>query len=156
MSKLLPPERSQAERARTVARAAGAAAALVLLTLLSMQLASRLLDGAPGEATADEETPEAPPPPLEERAEVGLRVTSVEPVRLRVDLDGVEVFDGLTCTGGEGCEGPTLDFPLARVTTVELADLTRAKVIYKGQRVQPLGNLSVGRTLVFIDDTRGD
>ncbi|MCB9744948.1 MAG: hypothetical protein H6741_29200 [Alphaproteobacteria bacterium] len=153
MSRLLPPERSPAERSRTVTRAAGAAAALVLLTLLSMKLASRLVDGAPEVAETTQE--EAPPPAeVPESEPIGLKVTSIEPVQLRVDLDGVEAFSGRTCTGGaEGCQSGTLEFPLAKVTTVELGDLTRATVVYKGTRVQPLGNLSVSRKLVFIDDT---
>ncbi|MCK6525954.1 hypothetical protein L6R49_31510, partial [Myxococcota bacterium] len=152
-----------------------AAAAMVIITLLLMQIIHRITDApaeapeeqaaaegaeppAPAEEGAPEavaEAPAAPAPPPVPEAESGLRISAVEPVKVRVEIDGVERYDAVLCASLDTtCEERVLKFPLAAEMAVEVADLTRLRVSYNGARVEPLGNLSASRRLVFIDDAR--
>lgn len=120
---------------------------MVVLTLLLMQVAHRLIDRPddpePSPAQAEADNPDA----------VALAISAIEPVRIKVERDGAVAFEGVLCTGAPpDCPEPTLRFAPASEIAVELADLTRARVIYNGTRVEPLGNLSAPRRLVFIDD----
>lgn len=164
----LPPQSSE-ERLRTALRVFAAAAAMVIITLLLMQIIHRVTDApaetpetpeavAEGEAPPVEpvaELPAAPPAPLVPDSESGLRISAVEPVKVRVEIDGVERYDAVLCASLDTtCEERVLKFPLAAEMAVEVADLTRLRVSYNGARVEPLGNLSASRRLVFIDDAR--
>lgn len=140
----LPP------RAALGLRVVGAGVAMVTITLLLMEIAHRIVD-QPAEPPTAEVAPVVEAPTAEP---TGLRVLANEPVRARVELDDRVVYEGVLCAGSNGeCEPSSLDFPAAQKTVVELADLTRARVIYNGTRVEPLGNLTSARRLVFIDDS---
>ncbi|MEY3213215.1 MAG: hypothetical protein RIT28_3696 [Pseudomonadota bacterium] len=172
-----PPPQSPEERLRTALRVFAAAAAMVIITLLLMQIIHRVTDApaetpealaegeappepaaeASAEATAEAvaEAPVASPAPLVPDSESGLRISAVEPVKVRVEIDGVERYDAVLCASLDTtCEERVLKFPLAAEMAVEVADLTRLRVSYNGARVEPLGNLSASRRLVFIDDAR--
>ncbi len=169
-----PPPQSSEERLRTALRVFAAAAAMVIITLLLMQIIHRVTDAPPEtpEALAEgeappaaepvaeaiepvAETPAAPAAPLVPDSESGLRISAVEPVKVRVEIDGVERYDAVLCASLDTtCEERVLKFPLAAEMAVEVADLTRLRVSYNGARVEPLGNLSASRRLVFIDDAR--
>ena len=162
---------------RTALRVFAAAAAMVIITLLLMQIIHRITDAPPEtpEALTEGGTPPAEPgaepavepaeaveavaeapmaPPVPE-SESGLRISAVEPVKVRVEIDGVERYDAVLCASLDTtCEERVLKFPLAAEMAVEVADLTRLRVSYNGARVEPLGNLSASRRLVFIDDAR--
>lgn len=136
-------------RATLALRVVGAGVAMVTITLLLMQIAHRIVD-APTEPDQTPAVVDAPGSPEDPQ---GLKVLANEPVRAHIELDGKVAFDGILCAGSSGeCEPASVEFPAAEVTLVELADLTRARVIYNGTRVEPLGNLTSARRLVFIDD----
>jgi len=85
---------------------------------------------------------------------VGLRVGVNDRVKVKVEVDGEPWFDGHLCPReGPRCDraGP-LKVPRAAEIAVALSDLTHARLIYNGRRVEPLGNLDAGRRLVFVDD----
>lgn len=164
-----PPSQSPEERLRTALRVFAAAAAMVIITLLLMQIIHRVTDapaetpetpetvaeGAPPPVEPVAELPAAPAAPLVPDSESGLRISAVEPVKVRVEIDGVERYDAVLCASLDTtCEERVLKFPLAAEMAVEVADLTRLRVSYNGARVEPLGNLSASRRLVFIDDAR--
>ena len=166
---LPPPSQSPEERLRTALRVFAAAAAMVIITLLLMQIIHRVTDapaetpetpetvaeGAPPPVEPVAELPAAPAAPLVPDSESGLRISAVEPVKVRVEIDGVERYDAVLCASLDTtCEERVLKFPLAAEMAVEVADLTRLRVSYNGARVEPLGNLSASRRLVFIDDAR--
>jgi len=71
-----------------------------------------------------------------------------EPARVRLEADGVMVFDGVLPPGG------SIEAEAHDRLVVDSSDLTRVQVIYNGDRVDPLGNQTAGRRLVFIDDIR--
>jgi hypothetical protein len=75
-----------------------------------------------------------------------VKVRGIERQRVRIEVDGEPFFSGLL-RAGESQETPP-----AHEISVELPDLTRSVVIYNGARVEPLGKLTTGRRLVFIDD----
>lgn len=134
------------DRARLVRRGLGVALAIVTITLLLMQIAHRLVD-APEVSDEDADAVAAVDPGP------GLSVTAIEPVRVKVEIDGEVRYNGVLCSGAPpDCPQSKLEFERASITAVELADLTRARVVYRGERVDPLGNLSTGRRLVFIED----
>lgn len=134
---------------RAAMRLAGAGVAMVIITLLLMEIAHRIVDRPP----EPDSTEAAVVTPSTEEDPRGLRVMANEPVKAHIELDGKVMFDGVLCAGSNGeCSPSVLDFPSAALTVVELADLTRARVIYNGTRVEPLGNLTSARRLVFIDD----
>jgi len=85
---------------------------------------------------------------------VGLRVGVNDRVKVKVEVDGETWFDGYLCPKeGARCDraGP-LKVPPALEIAVALSDLSHARLIYNGRRVEPLGNLDAGRRLVFVDD----
>lgn len=90
--------------------------------------------------------PETPPPePVLPVQTLDLRAT--EPTRITVKADGQTLFSGLLQPGkSQTYEGH------ARLE-VETADLTVVTVRHNGERIEPLGNLSKGRRLVFIQET---
>ncbi len=130
---------------QTLKRTAVGAAAIVLIALLALKVASRLLEpdelAEPGaELVVEPASPDA-----------GVRIRAHEPVRVHVQVDGETSFRGTLCNG-QGDHGCGFDVPAAKEIAVELSDLTRAQVSYNGRRIEPLGNLSAPRRLVFVDD----
>lgn len=128
---------------------------MVTITLLLMQIAHRLVDRVPPpEEAAPEAAPEVAADLPEAVQEAGLRIAAIEPVGLKVEADGQVLYQGVLCAGPPpDCAQSTVSFATARSLSVEVADLTRVRVIYNGARVEPLGNLSASRRLVFIDDS---
>ena len=141
------------DRARLALRGLGAAAAMVAITLLLMQIAHRVLDG---EGVVAAEGPEEPAVAALDDPDTptALRISAIEPVRVEVVVDGETRFSGVLCSGPPpDCPRSSLEFERGEVMSVELADLTRARVSYNGTRVEPLGKLSAKRRLVFVDDS---
>ena len=77
-----------------------------------------------------------------------IKIRGLERQTVHIEVDGEEFFSG-RLAAGEVIE----TVPGAEVA-VDLPDLTRAVVIYNGSRVEPLGKLTAGRRLVFVDDVR--
>lgn len=115
--------------------------AAVLLIQLGREMGS-------DEAGLAQDTPELPEGAMDAVVGKALSIRATAPVKVRVEIDGVETVRGTLCRELE-CR---LDIEPAREIAVELADLSRASVIYNGSRVAPLGNLSAARRLVFVDD----
>ena len=123
-------------------RMAGGAVVVLVVAVLLVQI---------GRTVSEPQAVE--PPPVEDAAVAedgpsGVTVRATAPVRVRIERDGVEEVTGVLCRDLE-C---SVSVEHAAEIAVELADLTRAGVIYNGSRVEPLGNLSAPRRLVFIDD----
>jgi hypothetical protein len=89
--------------------------------------------------TADEATVGVPP-------DLTLLVTVVEPVRATVVSDGRPVFKGSLTPG------PQHPFAAHDRLEVQLATLDQVTLIYRGERLKPLGEQGEPRRLVFIDD----
>lgn len=150
---------------------------VTMALVLTMKLLSGLVDRAAESgaaqavaATAELVTPkpddaeEAPepeaeaeaPPPVEEPDDEdlaaaptpGMRVhlRAHDRVKVAVDLDGTVAFDGWIEAGERH------DFHGAERIAVEVSDLTRLTMAYNGDKVEPLGNLSHPRRLVFVAD----
>ena len=75
-----------------------------------------------------------------------LSVRAIEPSKITVEVDGVLVHDGVLPAR------QSLQFEAERELGLYVPDLTRVKIRYNGEVLRPLGNLSAGRRLVFIDD----
>jgi len=75
-----------------------------------------------------------------------LRVRAIEPTRLKTKVDGLESFSG-TLEANK-----VIDLEGRDEIEVWAADLTTILITYNGERIEPLGNLSQGRRLVFIQD----
>ncbi len=146
--KLKLPEPSQADSSMPLGRIAAGLVVLVALAALVLQVGGHVLGEDPAPVT-----PPAPTKPMavEEPEDVApdapsLKLHALENVEILVEIDGEVVFDG-TLPGGTDRR-----WSAGRVTAVELQDLTRAKVFYDGERVDPLGGLTSSRRLEFIDD----
>jgi hypothetical protein len=117
--------------------------ALAVVVLLGLRVASELLD----RPAADEVATQAGPVAADaEPAVHSLSIRAIEPSKLRAVVDGEVVHDGVLVARR------TLQLDAKRELVVEIPDLTRVKMRYNGQALRPLGNLSAGRRLVFIDD----
>lgn len=136
-----------------MARALGMGIAVAVVVLLGLKVASELWDGrqpAPDDgATAAQDVPVEPgadAAPAVEAPTHALNIRAIEPSRLVAIADGVVVHDGILVARR------ALQIEAQRELSVELPDLTRVKIRYNGQALRPLGNLSAGRRLVFLDD----
>jgi len=76
-----------------------------------------------------------------------LVVRGIETQHTEIVVDG-ETFFSDRLAGGE-----ILEPPAGRVVSVQIPDLTRARVVYDGSLVQPLGKMTMGRKLVFVNDS---
>jgi hypothetical protein len=121
-------------------RVAGGAVALLAIVVLSLRVLDHLLEPAQVGDPTDEVALDEP---------ATLVVSATERLAVRIEADGNELFDGVICSD---CDLDRVEATANRELAVELSDLTRARVIYNGRRVEPLGNLSAPRRLVFIDD----
>ncbi len=133
-------------------RALGLGVAVAVVVLLGLKLASTLWDGAgTGDDPAGPEQAQGEGQPLAaaepvELATHNLSIRAIEPSRLVAIADGQVVHDGILVARR------SLQLEASHELSVELPDLTRVKIRYNGQALRPLGNLSAGRRLVFIDD----
>jgi hypothetical protein len=75
-----------------------------------------------------------------------LSIRAIEPTHLHVEADGAVVQDGVLPARG------SLVFEARERLVVEIPDLTGVRMRYNERALTPLGNLSTGRRLVFIDD----
>jgi hypothetical protein len=64
------------------------------------------------------------------------------------------VVDGQTFFSGRLSSGQSVEPPAGRIVSVQIPDLTRVTVIYNGTRVRPLGKLTSGRKLVFVNESQ--
>ena len=112
---------------------------LTLAIVLMLQVGDRIASPEPG---VDGATAIAAGPPHK------VRIYAVDDVRVKVVTDGNDAFSG-TINGTQ-----TMKFEAANELEVEIGDLTRALVHYNGERIEPLGNLSRGRKLVFVHDSQ--
>jgi DNA-binding XRE family transcriptional regulator len=85
---------------------------------------------------------------LEPAQVVGLR--AIEDVRVNVITDEGTIREGVL-RGGKSISVKT-DGPIS----IEISDLTRVRLRYNDSRLEPLHNLSKGRRLVFLPDSRAD
>lgn len=109
-----------------------------LTLVLGIKVGSALLARAP-EATPEAEAESAVPV-----QKVELR--AVEPTRVSVVADGSTLFSGVLEPG------VTRAFEGRERLEVDASDLTRLTVRHNGERIEPLGNLTYGRRLVFIQE----
>ncbi len=128
-------------------RLVGVVLALVVTGALVFAVAVRLLGEGPEDLTlASDEPVDALPPRVV--------VQASDRVRMTVEIDGATTFDGWLCPReGKGCEGRgalAIDGGLGVAVTLD--DLTRAKVRYDGRLVEPLGNHTARRRLVFREE----
>ena len=77
-----------------------------------------------------------------------IKIRGLERQTVHVEVDGEEFFSGRLAAG------EVIETEPGTEVAVDLPDLTRAVVIYNGSRVEPLGKLTAGRRLVFVDDVR--
>lgn len=137
------------ERGRVILRFAGGVVLMLLIVGLSLKIASTLF-------VATQDPDQAVEPALSEPGELveeTVKVRALEPVRLKVEVDTEVAFSGTLCTGAPpGCPTDTLRFGPAEEISVELTDLKAARVTFQGRLVEPLGNVSQPRRLVFVDD----
>lgn len=126
------------DRGRGVLRGVAGAVIAAGIVIVGLQIVATLLDDG-----------SLPDQPLEPSGGV-VELRATDPIRVRVEVDGDEVFAGVMCRGNNPCKQ---SFGPAKEIAVEMADLERAQVSYNGRRVKPLGTLDEPRTLVFIDDS---
>ncbi len=133
---------SEPGRELPLARVLGGGVLLLVLGVLVLRFVGTLL----GDDLESWEV-KAPVAGAAQRAGTAVvKVRGVERQRVHIEVDGAPFFSGLL-RAGESKETPP-----AHEISVELPDLTRSVVIYNGARVEPLGKLTAGRRLVFIDD----
>lgn len=119
--------------------------ALAVVVLLGLKVISTLWDRAesgPTPVTDAEQVADEPAQPVAH----SLSIRAIEPSRLRAVADGEVVHDGVLVARR------SLQLEAQRELVLEIPDLTRVKMRYNGQALRPLGNLSAGRRLVFVDD----
>ena len=117
---------------------------LVLGAKVVTMLSDRPAESADGlEVVAAASTPEPPAVPAQK-----LELRSTEPTRITVIADGQTLFAGVLEAG------TTRAFGGHERLEVDTSDLTVLTVRHNGERIEPLGNLSYGRRLVFIQAPR--
>lgn len=118
---------------------------LTMAIVLSLRVASEFTDTSP-QASAPEEVAE---PSLEAQVALPtsrLRLRAIEDTRVSTRVDGFDSFDGVLPAK------EILDLDSRQKIEVWVSDLTTIRITYNGERIEPLGNLSHGRRLVFIQD----
>ena len=126
------------------------------LVTMALVLGFRLL-GHLGRGDEDPRPEDPPPAPVavavEDEAAPGeatdlevVRLRATEPIRVKVTADGQVVQEGTFAPGR------TTEFRARERIEVDAENLTMLSVWYDGERIEPLGNLSQGRRLVFIHD----
>lgn len=110
--------------------------ALAAVGVLFFRVVALLVDDP--SRTAGEDAPQAPKHELSVRA--------IEPSPVLVTVDGEVAYDSLL-------PAPmAVQFTGGREMAVRVPDLTRVRIEYDGKEVEPLGNLTSPRRLVFLDD----
>lgn len=128
------PETAAPRRAVPIGRLVMGGFIATLAVALAVKVGALLVERAPV-------TPEAETLPVQR-----LEVRAIEPTKVTVKADGETLFAGTLKPGAaQTWEGH-------RRLEVEAADLTRVTVRHNGERIEPLGSLTRGRRLVFIQD----
>jgi len=113
---------------------------ITLLVVLTLQLGERLLTPQV-ETIQSTELTAAVHSPLKK-----IRIHAGEDVTLRVSTDGEVAFSGVL----PGTE--TREFQGNQQIAMDISDLRWVTIHYNGERIEPLGNLSKQRRIVFIHD----
>ncbi len=136
-----------------MARALGLGVAVAVVVLLGLKVAAELMEAPEvdgGDAVAEQADAPVGDAAGAEGTELppvhALSVRAIEPSRMLAIADGEVIHDGMLLARR------SVEVTAQRELSVELPDLTRVKIRYNGQVIRPLGNLSAGRRLVFIDD----
>jgi hypothetical protein len=75
-----------------------------------------------------------------------LRIRAIEPTRITTRVDDEDSYQGRLPAG------EIIDLEGAQRIEVFTSDLTTIRITYNGERIEPLGNLSKPRRLVFVQD----
>ncbi len=122
---------------------------VVLLLRVLFELTGSVADaGDPTTADAEVVTEEVPPENLSPGAmpTSRLRIRAIEPSRISTRVDSQDSYRG-TLPAGE-----IIDLEGREQIEVFASDLTTIRITYNGERIEPLGNLSKPRRLVFVQD----
>lgn len=139
------PEAEEAPRGLPVARLILGGFLATLVLVLAVEIGGAVMDHAPegaqttpGQPVASEPKSDLPVQKVELRA--------IEPTRVTVIADGQTLFSGVMDPG------VTQTYEGHERMSVDASDLTKLTVRHDGSRIEPLGNLSFGRRLVFIQE----
>ena len=75
-----------------------------------------------------------------------LRIRAIEPTQITTRVDHKDSYQGRLPAG------EIIDLEGAKSIEVFASDLTTIRITYNGERIEPLGNLSKPRRLVFVQD----
>lgn len=149
----LEPEQPEEEETRTITvsleeiplqRLVVAGFLLTMAVVLGLRVIAAYIDyTTPAEVAPDEMAAAIEPSTL---PTAHLRVRAIEPTRLRTRVDGIDSFQGVLDANN------LIDLEGREEIEVWAADLTSIIITYNGDRIEPLGNLSRGRRLVFIQE----
>ena len=156
----LPPQQEEPTQTITMALEEVPLGRLVMsgfvLTMMVMLLLRVLFEvtGEPPKpaalsiAEAPVVSPEQPPAELspDTMPTSRLRIRAIEPTRITTRVDNKDSYHG-TLPAGE-----IIDLEGRDRIEVFTTDLTTIRITYNGERIEPLGNLSKPRRLVFIQD----
>jgi cytoskeletal protein RodZ len=126
---------------------------LTMVVVLLLRLLFELAGEPPGievPATADVEV--SIEEPLPEDLSPGtmptsrLRIRAIEPSRISTRVDSQDSYQGILPAG------EIIDLEGRELIEVFASDLTTIRITYNGERIEPLGNLSKPRRLVFVQD----
>jgi transcriptional regulator with XRE-family HTH domain len=118
---------------------------LTMAVVLSLRVASEFTGTSPSASVSEEA---AEPDPIAQVAlpTSRLRLRAIEDTHLSTRVDGFDSFDGVLPAK------EILDLDSRQRIEVWVSDLTTVRITYNGDRIEPLGNLSHGRRLVFIQE----
>lgn len=122
---------------------------VVLLLRVLFELTGSAADiEVPTTADAEVIAEEVPPENLSPGAmpTSRLRIRAIEPSRISTRVDSQDSYRG-TLPAGE-----IIDLEGREQIEVFASDLTTIRITYNGERIEPLGNLSKPRRLVFVQD----
>lgn len=112
--------------------------ALVAITILVARFISMALESQHVDPLAQASAQDLP--------DIDITVRAIEATEIQVEVDGELTFAGAV----EARQ--VVRYAGRKRVSVYIPDLTRVTIGYNGTRIEPLGNLSAGRRLVFVDD----
>jgi hypothetical protein len=117
---------------------------ITLLVVLTLQLSERLIVGepTPGQSPGPTSQQSLTPPIAPQK----VKIHAVEDVDLRIVADDEIAFSGVL-PGSE-----TKVVQAHQRVALDIGDLRWVTIHYNGERIEPLGNLSKRRRIVFIHD----